>query len=408
MTRVRARLSASWLAALATAAILTGVGTVQAQRAAPVLRNDKSVLTAFRGVVSKPSRSTVRILCDDKEAALGTVVAPDGWIITKASELKGKIVCKLKNGKSFTARLVGVEEKCDLAMLKIETSGLKPIEWIDSKSAVVGNWLASPGTGEDPVAVGVVSVATRMPARSARVPGYLGITLANGDGAPKIDKVEPTSAAARAGLKPGDVVLAVRGRKVPDAERLVGAIMGLEAGVVVKLKIKRGDEEKEVTATLGKRPTAARSRGDIQNAMGSKLSGRRAGFPVILQHDTVIKDTDCGGPVVGLDGKAVGINIARAGRTESYAIPSDKVRALLADLRSGKLAPKPQPVVNVENLKGSIKKLQTELALKQKAYKAAVSDDSKEKIKTLAEEIKALQKRLTDAEAALKKADKKK
>ena len=30
---------------------------------------------------------------------------------------------------------------------------------------------------------------------------------------------------------------------------------------------------------------------------------------------------DCGGPLVNLDGKVVGMNIARAGRTESYAIP---------------------------------------------------------------------------------------
>src|SRR5262249_11927645 len=48
----------------------------------------------------------------------------------------------------------------------------------------------------------------------------------------------------------------------------------------------------------------------------------------------------CGGPLVDLDGKTVGINIARAGRTETYAIPSEEVQALLADLKSGKLTGK--------------------------------------------------------------------
>src|SRR5262249_33204710 len=76
------------------------------------------------------------------------------------------------------------------------------------------------------------------------------------------------------------------------------------------------------------------------NNMGSKLSDKRTGFPNILQHDTVLAPADCGGPLVDLDGKAVGINIARAGRVESFAIPSDTVLALLPDLKSGKLAPK--------------------------------------------------------------------
>ncbi len=54
----------------------------------------------------------------------------------------------------------------------------------------------------------------------------------------------------------------------------------------------------------------------------------------------MLRPADCGGPLVDLSGKAVGINIARAGRTESYAAPADKVQALLTDLESGKLAPK--------------------------------------------------------------------
>jgi serine protease Do len=43
---------------------------------------------------------------------------------------------------------------------------------------------------------------------------------------------------------------------------------------------------------------------------------------------------------VDLDGKVVGINIARAGRTETYAVPAEAVRQLLPELMSGKLAPR--------------------------------------------------------------------
>jgi serine protease Do len=54
---------------------------------------------------------------------------------------------------------------------------------------------------------------------------------------------------------------------------------------------------------------------------------------VILQHDTVLKPEECGGPIVNLDGKAIGINIARAGRVESYAIPSEAVLPILEELK---------------------------------------------------------------------------
>ena len=62
-------------------------------------------------------------------------------------------------------------------------------------------------------------------------------------------------------------------------------------------------------------------RSDFQNSLGGKLSVRRFGFPLAFQHDTVLRPSDCGGPVVDLDGRVVGFNIARAGRTESYALP---------------------------------------------------------------------------------------
>jgi serine protease Do len=81
------------------------------------------------------------------------------------------------------------------------------------------------------------------------------------------------------------------------------------------------------------------SRADFQNNMGSRLSDKRTGFPNVLQHDTVLSPADCGGPLVDLDGKAVGVNIARAGRTESYAVPTESVLPLLFDLASGKLTP---------------------------------------------------------------------
>src|SRR5690606_17538087 len=73
------------------------------------------------------------------------------------------------------------------------------------------------------------------------------------------------------------------------------------------------------------------------------LSERRTGFPLALQHDTVLTPQECGGPLVDLDGRCVGINIARAGRVNSYALPASVVLPLVAEFKAGKYSPSPTP-----------------------------------------------------------------
>jgi serine protease Do len=309
------------------------------------LRASAAVIQAFRDVVAKPSQSVVRLQSNGKDAALGTIVDADGWIITKASDLTGKITCKLKDGREFEAKIVGVDEPYDLALVKIPAQGLQPVAWRSSKEAKVGKWVVSAGLGVDPVAIGVVSVGTRPykpgdqgPKNSNTNAGWLGIGLEEANGGARVTGVFPNSPAHKAGLKANDIVFEAAGKKIIDAETLINTIQRIKPGVEVKLKVKRGEEELELRATLKKRP--AELLGNPQENLGSKLSERRGGFPFILQHDTVLRPTDCGGPLVDLDGKTVGINIARAGRTETYAIPAEYVEKLLPELKSGKLAPK--------------------------------------------------------------------
>src|SRR5947207_5541152 len=99
---------------LVLAASLCLAPAAYADKAGSYQKNDPKVLAAFREVVAKPAQCTVRLLCDGKETALGAVVGADGWIISKASDLKGKIVCRLRDGRELEAKLIGVHELCDL------------------------------------------------------------------------------------------------------------------------------------------------------------------------------------------------------------------------------------------------------------------------------------------------------
>lgn len=300
------------------------------------LRNGSAVRKAFRQVVAKARLSTVRVLDGKKDVALGVVVDVSGFVLTKASELKENATCRLTDGREIEAEVVGLHRDYDLAMLKINATDLPAIEWADGDDTAVGSWLATPGLKEDPISVGVVSVARRKIPKQRAV---LGIAIAEGKMGPKITQVFPNSGAARAGLKVDDIITGVAGKVIKTREALTSALSAFRPGDTLKLIIRRGDNEKSIQATLGDPVSSLPNRANLQNQLGGRLSRRKAGFDAVLQHDTVLRPQDCGGVIVRLDGKAVGLNIARAGRIESYAIPAAVITTLLSDLKSGKLAP---------------------------------------------------------------------
>lgn len=330
-----------------------------AQSREALQKNAPRILEAFVEVVARASEATARVLCDGKEVALATVVEADGWLLTKASELTSDApVVKLRDGKELKAKIVGIHKPYDLALLQVSAQKLPVIEWRKG-TALPGEWLATPGPGptEKPLALGVVSVAARkvtardMPGFTPPTSGgYLGVTLNDGDGGVLVGTVSPNSAAEKAGLQAKDLVVAINGKVVKDTESMIATVSGYKPGDTITIKVKRDGENKELKATLDKRPASPLGRRIDQNLLGSELSKRKNGFPSILQHDSVVKPYDCGGPIVDLSGLAVGINIARAGRVESYAVPVEAILTLLPDLKAGKFAP-PAAAPKVERIK---------------------------------------------------------
>lgn len=366
MTMGRVR---QWVVAVAMAAAMVPAVPAIAQSARPDPARTKSseaLRLVFRSVIEKANASTVTIRADQpverpggqgrrrsQQVALGTVITADGYILTKASEVLGQDNVQVAIGSRVLApKVVGVSPPHDLAMLKVDLGSgpkLTPIAWADGQvKADIGEWVATAGpagwaasgglNAEEPIAVGVVSVGRRrIPGRN----GFLGVALedAPDSGGALVQQVLPNSAAEKAKLKVGDVIVDVNGSAVKGRDDLIATIRNYRPGDTVTLGVTRAGDKFRPRVTLGTNAVANPEEFSMETMLGGPVSKRASDFPAVFQHDTVIRPADCGGPLVDLSGKAIGVNIARAGRTETYALPADIVAPLLEPLMSGKLAP---------------------------------------------------------------------
>ena len=291
-------------------------------------------------------QATVSVFSDGKQVALGTVIESDGLILTKASELKHKLVCKIGD-EEFKAKIVGIHHKTDLALLKIDADDLNVIRWSEKPAEDVGNWVVSPKAQEGDAAVGVIStLAARQIKRSKP---FVGISMKNTDAGIKIMDVVNRSPADLSGLLVGDVIYKIDDQPVKEIKELQNILGQFDAGDRVTLDVLRFKEEVQIRLSLAEYEKLAPSsqRSNQQNSMGSELSRRRKDFPLALQHDSMLQSNTCGGPLLDLTGDAIGVNIARAGRVASYALPIETVLPIIDLLKTGELAP---AIVNKEKI----------------------------------------------------------
>ena len=373
----------------------------------PNEKSHDSIKSAFEEISIPASDSIALVFSGEQPKAIGTVVSDDGYILTKASELEDDLSCRLKDGRHLNAKLIGVADAHDLAMLKVEAKNLTPIEWETKTVPAIGSWLITPSIEDKPLAIGVVSVAPR---RIRQTPGVLGVSLDDGEGGAKITEVMRRSAAQKAGLKKDDIVLSVNGQKTRNRESMVREIRKHKPGDKVKLSVKRGDEELDLTATLGSHFTAGpAARSNFQNGLGGALSMRRAGFEQAVQHDTVLQPHECGGPVMSIDGKAVGINIARAGRVASYALPAKLVVAVIDDLKDGESeVSEPSPkLLRINELKKQIEQMTSTLDEKSEQMDSAEKRrlQAKEVLEAAQKSQRAADEAAVNARDAMKKAE---
>jgi serine protease Do len=278
-------------------------------------------------------------------AGSGFVVDPSGFVVTNNHVVgnASRVVVSLQNGTEYPARVVGMDDLTDLALLKIDPRGgaaLASVPFGSSAALRIGQWVLAagnpfglggtvtagiisargreigagpfddfiqtdaainPGNSGGPVfnAAGeVVGISTAIyspsgasagigfatPSDLARPVveqlmrggkverGWLGVSVqdavpegggargaaaaggAAGSRGVVIAGVERNSPAARAGLRAGDIVVALNGERVETSRALVRSVAAVAPGQTVRLSVIRDGQQSELPVQVGRRP----------------------------------------------------------------------------------------------------------------------------------------------------------
>ena len=102
----------------------------------------------------------------------GFLISDDGYIVTNNHVVTGgprgeavnQVTVTLTNGKEYKARIVGRDAASDLALLKIDATGLPFVKFADSSQARVGDWVVAIGNPlglGSTVTAGIISAVQR-------------------------------------------------------------------------------------------------------------------------------------------------------------------------------------------------------------------------------------------------------
>lgn len=96
----------------------------------------------------------------------GFIISADGYVLTNAHVIESadEVTVKLNDKREFKAKVIGTDRKTDVALLKIEATGLPTVRVGDPSKLRVGEWvvaIGSPFGFESTVTAGIVSAKGR-------------------------------------------------------------------------------------------------------------------------------------------------------------------------------------------------------------------------------------------------------
>lgn len=339
---------ATTLVILAQAALLAGlhaqgrggVPLMRPEEAQEVQRQKVEFYDAIRPAARDAVVSTVWIWANTgrgtKPVIYGTVVEDGTKVLTKWSEIamaRGAIQVVGGDGTTAKATVVGVHQEEDIAVLELEGASFHPVVFSAEESPKIGRFLVAASPDDTPASVGVVAVEARSLREQDHAFLGVGLDAKHKGGGVRVNEVRDGSAAGQAGLKADDVIRSIGGRDVNSLIEVQTVLAGHVPGDKVAIVYQRGGKDLSTEATLNAKTEVFQQvenqRLNQMERMGTIPSLVRSGFPRVIQTDMPLEPEHCGGPVVDLDGKVVGITIARGDRTRSFVIPSDSIIELL-------------------------------------------------------------------------------
>ncbi len=295
-------------------------------------RTHYQTLRAFRESIGDTWKSTVQILVRNRQVALGAVVHPDGWIVSKSSEVPDQFDVKLADGTKAVGAVRIRRTDMDLALIKIERDGLLPIELKANREVPIGGWLISTDIRPSALSIGVVGVANRNVRPEKPVLGVrLELTPDRTQGA-MVASIVDGGGADRAGIEIGDIIQTVDGKSYSKRDDVLDKLRSLQAGQFVELGILRDERPIKITAQMMDLANSLFDSTEME--VNGHISARATGFQNVIQHDTVLQPHPCGGPIVDVEGNVVGLNIARNGRVASLAFHSRSLEPTIRDMLS--------------------------------------------------------------------------
>jgi serine protease Do len=282
----------------------------------------------------------------------GVIVDARGYILTNSHVVANaqELDVELSDDRTLDAKVVGSDERSDLAVIKVDAKDLTPMSFGASENLRVGEWvmaIGSPFGLRQTVSAGIVSAVGRgnvgiadyedfiqtdaainpgnsggplvnlegklvgintaiasrnggnqgvgfaIPFHMAHsvmdqlidhgsvVRGYLGVYISDltpelaesfdfeGKQGVLVQDVGPNTPGAKAGLKPGDIVVERDGKRTGDAAGFRGRIAQTAPGTLVKLGVFRDGKRIDLDVKLGELPSEP----------GAVLAGRDGGGP---------------------------------------------------------------------------------------------------------------------------------
>jgi serine protease Do len=134
----------------------------------PGMEGDEQMQEFFKrfGIPGMPGQGAPQQDYKSQSLGSGFIISSDGYILTNAHVVNeaDEVIVKLYDKREFKAKIIGIDKRTDVALVKIEATSLPKVNVGDPAKLKVGEWVAAIGSPfglENTMTAGIVSAKGR-------------------------------------------------------------------------------------------------------------------------------------------------------------------------------------------------------------------------------------------------------